>query len=348
MALEKFSEEYNYVKGVLDSAVYEEPLQGVLAQVKEFLGASGPNESCNGKMELLRGLLTLHGDERTILASGGEANQVTPLEDQAVMRAAAIKFIRHLYLMGIRGGQKVWVFSSPKAFSHYPTDEIWGGRASMPQLKILLKDKDEQFSSTDKKNLSEATLTALNWSQKAHMTLSTAQANADSTAMATVKRWFAADDTPTAELNITITKVLAGFHKVSNTINKNLLIFTDMPSLRGATSGSDLGYLNSEAFVYPSRHEVIPVVYIESAFFSSGGNVLNGPKNWSRIIVHECTHLDCGTEDKKYAWAGIKPGAGITAAEAAVNADTWAYFAADCAGALTAGDISRAMGGITG
>jgi hypothetical protein len=41
-------------------------------------------------------------------------------------------------------------------------------------------------------------------------------------------------------------------------------------------------------------------------------------------------------------------GTSLTPAQAAVNADTWAFFAADCGGALTAGDILRAGAGTGG
>lgn len=116
-----------------------------------------------------------------------------------------------------------------------------------------------------------------------------------------------------------------------------------MPSIRGATEGPDAELFKSEAFVFRNRHEKIPVIYIESAFFN-GNNILTGRTNWARIILHECTHLDCNTRDVKYAWEGINPRGQITWKEAAVNADSWAYFAADCGGHLTDGDIYQSMG----
>ena len=48
------------------------------------------------------------------------------------------------------------------------------------------------------------------------------------------------------------------------------------------------------------------------------------------------------------AWQGIGAGTSLTAAKAAVNADTWAFFATDCGGALTAGEITRAGAGTNG
>ena len=71
-------------------------------------------------------------------------------------------------------------------------------------------------------------------------------------------------------------------------------------------------------------------------------------KNWARVLLHECTHTDAKTQDKRYAFKGIRPGGNIDAAEAAVNADSWAFFAADAADALTDGERTRALGGTGG
>ncbi len=90
------------------------------------------------------------------------------------------------------------------------------------------------------------------------------------------------------------------------------------------------------------------VVYVGSSFFASGGNLLDGQKNWTRILVHELTHLVCGTIDvnngaTRYAWYGIGPHAGYPASDCIRNAENWSFFAADCAAVLTAGERSTAL-----
>jgi hypothetical protein len=90
------------------------------------------------------------------------------------------------------------------------------------------------------------------------------------------------------------------------------------------------------------------VVYIESSFFKNGGNVLAGQKNWTRIMVHELSHLVCGTTDvdngnARYAWYGIGPHAGYPGSDCIRNAENWAFFAADCAGQLSDGERSQAL-----
>ena len=99
---------------------------------------------------------------------------------------------------------------------------------------------------------------------------------------------------------------------------------------------------DSEAFVFTQR-EPLDVVYVEGAFFGSG-NLLKGLKNWTRILVHELSHREQKTVDKFYAWQGIKPVVGgFPSADAIVNAESWAFFCADAAGALTDGDRQSAL-----
>jgi hypothetical protein len=108
------------------------------------------------------------------------------------------------------------------------------------------------------------------------------------------------------------------------------------------------------------------VVYVEQAFFSTSGNTLTGKTNWARILVHELTHSYARTKDHAYSWQGLLPRdadllkKGIDARISAnpqwaavrtlsmdqckENADTWAFFIADCAGALTHRDRMQALG----
>jgi len=98
------------------------------------------------------------------------------------------------------------------------------------------------------------------------------------------------------------------------------------------------------------------VVHIEKAFFSNQ-NTLTGKVNWARILVHELSHRYAKTKDHSYSWLGLVPRdtdalkkgndavvnvapnfptvRALTLSECMENADTWAYFMADCAGALS-------------
>jgi hypothetical protein len=146
-----------------------------------------------------------------------------------------------------------------------------------------------------------------------------------------------------------IAKLSSGFKKVQATLNKGQLVLTDYVPLRSATVQADIDFRNSEAFTFASRGEGMDVVYIESSFFTDdAGGVVHGQKNWTRVLVHELTHLAAGTEDvvngrARYAWYGIAPHAGYPGDQCVRNADNWAFFAADCAGALTDSERSAAL-----
>ena len=130
--------------------------------------------------------------------------------------------------------------------------------------------------------------------------------------------------------------------KVQAVFNSRHLLLTDHPEVRGATSGPNKNFLDSEAFVKGAR-EAMDVVYVEAAFFSKS-NTLKGLKNWTRILVHELTHREVATKDKFYSWQGMKPVAGgFPMADALINADSWAFFCADAAGQLTDSERNTAL-----
>jgi hypothetical protein len=66
-----------------------------------------------------------------------------------------------------------------------------------------------------------------------------------------------------------------------------------------------------------------------------------GQTNWARIVVHELTHREVKTKDHAYEHQGINPRK-LGADKALENAGSWAWFCADCAGALTDGVIKNA------
>jgi hypothetical protein len=66
------------------------------------------------------------------------------------------------------------------------------------------------------------------------------------------------------------------------------------------------------------------------------------PQDWVRIVVHEFTHRDVKTQDHAYEHQGINSKR-LTAVKAIENADSWAWFCADCTGALTDGVVTNAL-----
>lgn len=287
---------------------------------------------------------------------GWTASGEVVLESRQKSRAAALKLLRHTYLLNRSGNRKVWLVSLPNAFREWPSDDLNARAHTDIQARVLLRSDDEIFSVDDKKHLAAAAQHALAWCQKACIVLANAGKAAGGkggdrnvSALHLVQRWFADPATSVVDLDAAIATLTQGFKAIIGVLNRGELVLTDWVPLRNASTDADLSFLWSEAFTFRSRHEGMDVVYIERSFFGHDpGGVVHGQKNWVRVLVHELTHLVCGTEDveigrKRYAHYGIGPHAGFPGSAAIRNADSWAFFAADCASVLTDGERHKAL-----
>jgi len=345
MANDRLGTEYEDQRKLLVSTSFAGGLAGLLA-LNKVLGPDGPVRTHAEALETLRSVtLRFKETDKILEAAGIDPATNTAIPEDGAKKAALVKFLRHLYMVGARGSQEVWVLSTPASYRKFPSDELTALRNSASTFKTRLGDTKEQFDAATRRKLGEATQMALAWAEAAKIVLGNAKSVAAS--MAKVKYWFATSSTPAADIDKTIQSVHAGFKKIANSLNGNRIVITDMPQQRG-----DPNQEYTEAFMLSigAKSEMPRTIYIEQALFGNFDiSVLHDmKKNWARVILHEVTHIDGRTEDKAYAHAGIGVGTDITAAEAAVNADSWSFFAADCAGALTAGDITRCTGGTGG
>lgn len=296
-------------------------------------------------------------DRGILEAVGGWSDDAatTPTAEQK-MRAATLKLLSHTYLLNRSGNRKVWVVSLPTELQAWPTDDLNDRASTQIAARQLLRSHGEIFSEEQKKYLAVSTQQALAWCQRAGIVLaSAAQSIAGkpgakgSDAVNLVKRWFADPSVTGPELSAYIVKLAAGFKAMIAMLNKGHFVLTDWVPLRTASAQDDLNYLWSEAFTFPSRGEGMDTVYIERSFFThDAGGVVHGQKNWTRVVLHELTHLVCGTEDvnigkPRYAHYGIGPHAGFPGSAAIRNADSWAFFGADCAGVLTEAERNHAL-----
>jgi hypothetical protein len=360
---QKFKAEYDYAREWLknDAKFAEEwrPLVRDLHKLMSDTGFDPAREVALGKLrtKVKHGEKTLLGhksvgEDQGILAAvdawaDKSAGKVTA---QHKMRAATLKMLRHVYLLNKSGNRQVWLHSLPKEFLNWATDEF-NAKATDDDVKALLRTKDERFTADQKKHLAHAAQHSLRWCQKTLMVLSSAgkAGKGNEKARALVKRWFADPACTETDLDGFITKLQAGFKAVVATLNGGRIVLTDWVPLRGSTSADDIGWQDSEAFTFASRGEGMDLVYIENAFFvKNAGNVLDGMPQYTRILVHELTHLAAGTTDinnggARYAWYGIGPHAGYPGSDCIRNADNWAFFAADCGGALTDGQRQKAL-----
>ena len=187
------------------------------------------------------------------------------------------------------------------------------------------------------------------WCQKAGIVLASAsppgiQALA---ARGLVKRWFVGKDIVSeGDLDGLINRLAQGFKDLTAAVGRGNFVLTDFVPLRKATTAEERKFFNAEAFTLRSRYEGMEVVYVEDHFFKTDpGGVIHQQANWIRIVLHELSHLICGTvdHDDRYAHSGIGVHAGFPASKAVNNADSWAFFAADCAGVLSDGNRLQAL-----
>lgn len=263
------------------------------------------------------------GAGESISGTGAGAGVGTDL----AKRLAAIKTLRHMYMLKKAGSHKVWVLAIPKSFTDWPHEALKGGLGT---VTAKLVDKDEHFSINDRKNLAHASQEGLKWVHKAMAVASQTRKDKN---FEKVARWFADSDSKDSDVKEMANTLNMGLKKVASMLKSGSLIYTDSVSERGTDENA-----GTEAFVWGDK---IDVVYIEEEFFGTQ-NTLTGLTNWARIVVHEITHREVDTKDHAYEHQGMAPKK-ITAARAIENADSWAWFCADCGGALTDNQIKNAL-----
>ncbi|MBC7665778.1 MAG: hypothetical protein H7276_18650, partial [Caulobacter sp.] len=347
--------------------------QPVVAQLAQMMGEFGFDL---GRADALVGLRrrATHGadatrvDEadgllRAVAPAGVTAGTTALIAEDVRLRAAALKLLRHVHVEGRAGGRGVWIVALPSEFTDWPSSQFTDEAANAAGVRLLLAGSHEHFGGQRRRWLGAATSQGLGWCQRVAMVLadarrartgavadaSTGRALAQADARAMVRRWFVGAGASDASVDRLVATLTRGFKDIVASLNRGRFVITDWVPFRAASSAVEAEFLRTEAFAFRARSEGMDVVYVEGAFFKDlPGNVLRGQANWTRILVHELSHLVCGTHDvndgqSRYAWAGIGPHAGYPSGDALRNADNWAFFAADCAGALTAGQRETAL-----
>jgi len=297
--------------------------------------------------------LRKHASERAIkagshgkflLTAGAvEGEHSTPNAEQTA-RIAALELLRHTYFHSTKGQEAVWIVSIPNKYTTWPHLQL-AGKTVASILASLDDSGTEKFSVTDRRNIASAAQTGLAWTLKALVVLDGLKTG--SATMALLRYWFGNAATTDADLASFAETLRAGLRKIAAKLNGGTAIVTDFVPIRTSADVTDVKARGANAFVVGA--ETQDVIYIEQGFFSkTAGNVFqNDARHWARIMVHEMSHREGATVDKRYGWAGIAPSTGkMTPADAMVNADSWAIFVADAAGAMTATDIARATNGV--
>jgi hypothetical protein len=353
----KFSDQYSAARDKLKNGAVADGFKDQKAALLRALSDSGFEASANTALEALRKHVRnpvtgeppgTQQDSRLLRAVGHSGASTGDIDQDTRERAGALKFVSHVYMLKQRGAQKVWIHNLPTDFSDWP--HYAASAASADAVRPLLRSTNEKFSADDLKNLSDAMQDGLRWCQKTLEVLDACRGAgiAKKNAMDLLKRWFADENSDDAQLTAHVTALTTGFKAIQAAFNRNQIVLTDFPTLRGATTGSTKKFRLSEAFVWGKAfRETLDVIYIEDGFFGTS-NTMKGKTNWARILVHELSHSMHGTIDvepgPRYSWYGIAPNAAnFSSAKAITNADSWAFFAADCAGVLTETERAKAL-----
>ncbi|MBW8757316.1 MAG: hypothetical protein JF586_06880 [Burkholderiales bacterium] len=288
-------------------------------------------------------------------AAKADGGLISKPSDNARSRALLLKTLAHLYFYETGGDRKLWILSTPSALTAHPIEFATDSDALVDQV---LNASTEIFSDDQKRRIDAGVTTALRWIERA-MIVAGDPGRPEHKAL--LKRWFI----PATHANIdgaiaTFAPALRrGLLKIAIGLKIGDLILLDDPAQRG--TGSD--WENSEAYTF-TRND-LHAVWVEPGFWGNG-NTLTGATNWARIIVHELSHNYCQTADHSYSWQGLLPRESdvfrrVNNARVAVqpgfaavrtltldqcqnNADSWAFFCADAAGALTDRDRIAALG----
>lgn len=352
----KFKVEYDLARvEIAKNIAFERGWQPLVRRLESLMSVSGYDAAHENALTDLR-TQVLQGPRQTkvtedkgiLEAVGAWADADGPtIAADAKKRAACLKLLRHTYLQNKAGNRKVWICSLPTTFTDWPSSHLANNAATGGAMKQALASNIEQFTDQQRRYLGAATFQAIAWCQKAGIVLGAA--TLPGAEREKVKLWFAEAGLADATLNGYIATLSAGFKSIIAMLNKGNFLVTDWVPFRGSTAADETDFLTSEAFTFSGNGEGMDVVYIENNFFvDHAGNILPGQANWTRILVHELSHLVCTTKDvnnggTRYAWFGIGPHAGYPGSDCVQNADNWAFFAADCGAAMTDGQRTQAL-----
>lgn len=351
------STEIDAVKAAIDAGGYaaDKDSAALLAGLKKIVSNAGFDATQSDLLDklrtkVLRGSGVLAGlgvnaneGKRTLELCASYSGEKYATDDAAVKRVAALKTLRHTYMLGKAGARSIWVVNIPRDYRDWPSEELPGHATQERTMIEKLNKSREYFNGTHQRNMATGARDALRWVQKTLIVLGNHGKDKGQSATL-VNRWFKTQDTTEEQLRTIVSDLTAGFKKIQAVLNSSQLIFSDYPPDRGTDDET-----STEAFVFNGAWaDKFKVVYIEKGFFAKGGNVLAGRDNWARIIVHELSHSQLGTEDypkdNSYGWQGINPQDGKFNGNGAIrNAENWAYFAGDCAAALSKSEIATAL-----
>ena len=335
--MNKFSEAFEAGRAAMAGGALAGSFVDLKPGLARVFGADGPAQGEAEQLDNLRKLIetgkkALVGVETN--AAKAEAKVIVDGAGEAhhrAERAATLKMLRHLYREKSTGGQTIWVYAPPRAYTKWIFDEVAG--ASAPILEALLAKPATEVYSAEQRVVMAA---AIQEARAVTLAVATKLGAASDVTRSVVRRYFGKADSTEKNIIATMNTLAAGYQKIANACNGGSIVISDEPVDRNSGGWKDW------AFIYTS--EKMPVIYLQGAWLAKADQV--GPSNQSplyrcvRTIIHELSHKEVGTEDIVYGPKGLMPegSSALTAEYALHNADSWAYFAVDLLGYLTGPD----------
>lgn len=336
--MNKFSEAFEAARNAIDSGDFAGAIQDLKPKFRLLFGTDGPVVGQAKHLEILRhviksskwelistkGLTADRAGAKVIVDAAGAANKRQE-------RAATLKMLRHLYHVKSAGGQAIWVYSPPVAYSKWIFDEVAG--ASDDALEAVLRKSEEEVYTAHQQGVMAA---AIQEARAVCLAVVIKLGTPTPATTAVVRRYFGNSATTPEQLATITATLLAGYKRIANACNGGTIVISDEPLDRNSGGWKDW------AFVYST--EAMSVIYLQGAWLAKADQV--SPSNQSalyrcvRTVLHELSHKVVSTEDVVYGPKGLKPegSTALTPEYALHNADSWAYFAVDVLGYLTGPD----------
>jgi hypothetical protein len=336
--MQTFTEAYEKGAGLLKSKCFDARWSHIEARIKALMATQGPSDGAAGVLDLIREELDEAGDDGDDQGNAVADEMLELCRAPArgfQERAAFLETLRHFYLVKLTDNHRVWVLDATLGIHKWVYDEFDGETQGYVKRK-LAHQPFLAFGSSDRRMFAEALHRARKWSMDAVSRLG----HPDPDTREIVRRWFHTPHTSDDRVKQTARTLLDGFKKIAAVCNSTSVIFSDNPLHRRRDENGQLWFASVVST------DKMPVIYIHPGFLPLARKNVFGrfPKMWlaALTVIHELSHKLVRTHDLQYDYDGIKPGASITPATSIKNADSWAYFAADLAGALPEGAFKKA------
>jgi hypothetical protein len=335
--VETFTEVYDKSASVLRNGSLDPSWKDIESALSALLDGIAPNPARAPVLDTMREHLRQCGAGKSCVGTAA-AEEIVRAARAGTFgfqdRAALIKTMKHLYLVGRRAGQSIWVADAPRSYAAFSYDQL--GQKHEVDIKAELGHEDEVFGSGNREMMAEALQLAHKWAGDVLIKLSLGSDDA----LRDVRRWFHAPDAPDAEVEKSRAVLASGFEKMYRACNGSSVVFADQPECR--TSGDW-----NEAYAAVTHEDRMPVIYIFRVFLEKGRRNALGeiPLLWecALTILHELSHKLMHTIDIQYEFEGLNPIKMMAKGAPLENAESWAYFAGALVGAIPKPTLNRVL-----